>query len=120
MLLGVRRFSALAALVARIYGGYKLIQLSRGFAAARGEPVGPLGAAAMMACQTRAIAARRGEAAAQLDQLVAAVDAGHERCESGEAPHPEEHPRIVRGGARRRNVALQSHAPTGKLRRRER
>src|SRR2546422_6054362 len=37
MLLGVRRFSALAALVARIYGGYKLIQLSRGFAAARGE-----------------------------------------------------------------------------------
>src|SRR5439155_21721223 len=37
MLLGVRRFSALAALVARIYGGYKLIQLSRGFAAARGD-----------------------------------------------------------------------------------
>src|SRR5437870_1222823 len=37
MFLGVRRFSALAALVARIYGGYKLIQLSRGFAAARGE-----------------------------------------------------------------------------------
>src|SRR5256885_3608564 len=37
MFLGVRRFSALAALVARIYGGYKLIQLSRGFAAARGD-----------------------------------------------------------------------------------
>src|SRR5438046_7824446 len=37
MLLGVRRFSALAALVARIYGGYKLIQLSRGFAAACGD-----------------------------------------------------------------------------------
>jgi len=39
MFLGVRRFSALAALVARIYGGYKLIQLSRGFAAARGDGV---------------------------------------------------------------------------------
>src|SRR2546426_3548618 len=30
MLLGARRFSALAALVARIYGGYKLIQWTRG------------------------------------------------------------------------------------------
>src|SRR2546422_579937 len=39
MFLGVRRFSALAALVARIYGGYKLIQLSRGFAAAGGDGV---------------------------------------------------------------------------------
>src|SRR3989442_6631865 len=39
MFLGVRRFSALAALVARIYGGYKLIQLSRGFAPARGDGV---------------------------------------------------------------------------------
>src|SRR5438874_6804376 len=37
MVLGVRRFPGLAALVARIYGGYKLIQLSRGFAAARGD-----------------------------------------------------------------------------------
>src|SRR2546428_4597687 len=37
MPLGVRRFPALAALVARIYGGYKVIQLSRGFAAARGD-----------------------------------------------------------------------------------
>src|SRR5437016_5095315 len=39
MFLGVRAFSALAALVARISGGYKLIQLSRGFAAARGDGV---------------------------------------------------------------------------------
>src|SRR2546430_11280358 len=30
MLLGARRFSALAALVARVYGGYKLIQWTRG------------------------------------------------------------------------------------------
>src|SRR5439155_21620146 len=39
MLLGARRFSALAALVARIYGGYKLIQLRRRFAPARGDGV---------------------------------------------------------------------------------
>ena len=30
MLLGARRFSALTALVARVYGGYKLIQWTRG------------------------------------------------------------------------------------------
>src|SRR6266567_8867486 len=90
MFLGVRRFSALAALVARIYGGYKLIQLSR------------------------------GEAAAELDQLVTAVDARHERCESGEASHPEKHPAILRARPGRRNVALQSRAVTGKLRRRGR
>src|SRR5207247_11408344 len=45
---------------------------------ARGEPVGALGAAAMMARQAHAVAAR------PLDQLVAAVDARDERCESGE------------------------------------
>src|SRR5207253_5485386 len=86
---------------------------------ARGEPVGALGAAAMMARQAPAVAPPRREAAAELDQLVAAVDARDERCESGEAPRPEEHHRIVRARPGRRNVALQSRASIGKLRRRE-
>ena len=72
---------------------------------ARGEPVGALGAAAMMARQAHAVAAR------PLDQLVAAVDARDERCESGEPARPEEHRRIVRARPERRNVACNREPP---------
>src|SRR5947209_8359683 len=74
MLLAARRFSALAALVARIYAGYKLIQLSRGVArrpqpAARRPRAGrvgaggggaPLAARAPAARPPAALAARGG------------------------------------------------------------
>ena len=91
----------------------ELTHLDRQALEARGEGEGSLRTPAMMAC----VAALLVSPVPVLDQLVAGVDARDERRHGRETPRPDEHRRIVRSAAPRRN-ALHSVAPPGKLRRR--
>ena len=91
----------------------ELTHLDRQALEARGEGEGSLRTPAMMAC----VAALLVSPVPVLDQLVAGVDARDERRHGRKTPRPDEHRRIVRSAAPRRN-ALHSVAPPGKLRRR--